>query len=696
MHIVTTGGGNLTAGAVAIGCTFADNSALGGSATGLNKPHVFGGDAYSGGVTISRMFNCTITGNQALGGYASSDDGITPGNAGGGGFGGLDLTPGAVDGGGNPIETYDIFNCTIASNSAQGGIGEYLGPVNVGSARGGGIDDGHSNLTTRFFVRIYSSIVALNMVNSNDPNDPIGTGGEGPDIWGGDTLGHNLVGYGDASSPNFQGTIFGNQVVPNANDDLVGPDGFGDVFDPLLNSLATNGGPTQTLSLQSNSPAIDNGANAVGVNGQLTYDQRGLYYVRSYTQPGGNPINFLDGTDVGAFEKLPAATVVYADRLFDGLDIGDVISDADPITGSSQAAIFGYNAFDSVNDAIAAGAVLFVSNPTAGLIIVNGYDGSTSGTGDFAEDVVVSTVVPVLLQSGRTGGASHITLDSLEIGPDGKVTLAALSGYVMTLFEGGITSYGSFYVQGGPAYATRTEVINDGTLFFGAGSYTEIGGDASHTNLIALFDQGSDNLDLIGASGTGNGAVLRNNGGDEASGGGVRGANVIVGAYGLAKGIGFYNGVKTENGGVYSPGNSPGSAFISALNFGPGGIGGYLFEISNATGAAGATSGWDLVNTDDFTWSASGEDKLNFSLSTIVNSGSHETGGAMDNFNPSQSYSWAVVHWTGTYSGPADVTLLNAATIFDTSGFANSFSGSFGWNLDLGASTLYVTYTPAP
>ena len=66
-----------------------------------------------------------------------------------------------------------------------------------------------------------------------------------------------------------------------------------------------------------------------------------------------------------------------------------------------------------------------------------------------------------------------------------------------------------------------------------------------------------------------------------------------------------------------------------------------------------------------------------------------------DNFDPTQSYSWAAVKWTGAYTGPTDIAALNAATLFDTSAFANSFSGTFAWHLDQSAITLYLTYTPA-
>ena len=42
------------------------------------------------------------------------------------------------------------------------------------------------------------------------------------------------------------------------------------------------------------------------------------------------------------------------------------------------------------------------------------------------------------------------------------------------------------------------------------------------------------------------------------------------------------------------------------------------------------------------------------------------------------------------------LSALNASTIFDTGGFANSFTGTFAWDLDVSSGTLYLTYTPAP
>jgi hypothetical protein len=64
---------------------------------------------------------------------------------------------------------------------------------------------------------------------------------------------------------------------------------------PLIAPLANNGGPTRTMALAANSPAIDK-----GIRNGLTVDQRGFTRPVDFPQilnaPGG------DGTDIGAFE----------------------------------------------------------------------------------------------------------------------------------------------------------------------------------------------------------------------------------------------------------------------------------------------------------------------------------------------------------------------------------------------------------
>ena len=152
-------------------------------------------------------------------------------------------------------------------------------------------------------------------------------------------------------------------------------------------------------------------------------------------------------------------------------------------------------------------------------------------------------------------------------------------------------------------------------------------------------------------------------------------------------------------------GNSPGQATFGTFAFDPDGVSNYNFVINNATGTAGPSpdssdhvSGWSLANTVNFIWAADADNKLTVNLETLVNPATpgDDVAGAMDNFDPTQSYSWAAVHWTGTYTGPTDSATLTDSTVFNAANFQNTYSGTFGWRIDLTSDTLYLTYTPAP
>lgn len=176
-----------------------------------------------GGSTILRQ--CTIANNVATGAPGTPGDG-----------GGLDFEYGATT----------ISNCTIAGNSAGGyGGGIFLNPT-----------------ATATFD---NTIIAGN------------TAGLGaPDIQGkAASAGHNLLGR----QTNSEFTGAGDQVGTTAPlDPRFVLDGAG------LPLLASNGGSTQTIALQADSPAIDAGDTI------LVADQRGV------------PRPFGAGDDIGALE----------------------------------------------------------------------------------------------------------------------------------------------------------------------------------------------------------------------------------------------------------------------------------------------------------------------------------------------------------------------------------------------------------
>jgi hypothetical protein len=145
--------------------------------------------------------------------------------------------------------TLNVINCTIADNSAVNGSG-------------GGIDNIAGST-----LNLYNTIVAENTAAKS-----------GPDISGSINIAdHNLIGDGGGST-----------IVTDQGGNLVGGNG-NPVIDPRLGPLQNNGGPTQTVALFADSPAIGHADNAKAP----TTDQRGH---NRLDQVG-------EVTDIGAYES---------------------------------------------------------------------------------------------------------------------------------------------------------------------------------------------------------------------------------------------------------------------------------------------------------------------------------------------------------------------------------------------------------
>jgi hypothetical protein len=159
----------------------------------------------------------------------------------------------------NQSAALNLTNTTISSNVAPfvGGINTFGGST----------------------VRALNTIVAGNSANTSSSAD----------INASDTitsLGHNLIGIADSSSGWVSSDLTGTSASP---------------LDPMLLPLAANGGPTQTRALQSSSPAINAGDNALlNAPFNVNSDQR------LFARKAGAAV------DIGAFE-LNASPVARAD-----------------------------------------------------------------------------------------------------------------------------------------------------------------------------------------------------------------------------------------------------------------------------------------------------------------------------------------------------------------------------------------------
>ncbi len=241
---------------------------------------ITGGTAASGGgidnAGMLTLSTDTISGNMATGsgggienqagGTLIISDSTISGDTAGGSGGGIDNAG-----------MLTLTNTTIADNSAAsgGGISDegMLTAVNVtiadgntsvGSGSGGGLDVTGAGTGT-----LYNTIVAQN-TDSVGADDIAGNGITSASS-------NNLVGADES------GTAPGSNLLEGAN--------------PFLGSLAYNGGPTETIALEANSPAIDAGSNSWADTYGVTTDQRGA--VR-----GGQPdaVNAGSTVDIGAYE----------------------------------------------------------------------------------------------------------------------------------------------------------------------------------------------------------------------------------------------------------------------------------------------------------------------------------------------------------------------------------------------------------
>lgn len=215
-------------------CSFYSNIARGGSAGNFGTSSVDypGGHGQGGGIfNLSQlnMTNCTIALNSSQGGAAGIPNGIPGSGLGGGVY--------------NSNGVFTAVNVTIATNFVVPGEGYNFTGVSAGA--NAGVSGGT--------LALRNSILA----------EPTGTNNN---AWGPITdAGYNMSSDGSA---NFNsGTSF-------------------NFTDPLLQGLANNGGPTFTMALSTNSPAVDFGSSV----GAPPTDQRG------FPRPAG------PGFDMGAYE----------------------------------------------------------------------------------------------------------------------------------------------------------------------------------------------------------------------------------------------------------------------------------------------------------------------------------------------------------------------------------------------------------
>lgn len=264
-----------TNGAVISACTFYTNvaegglSANGGTTSGGNgQSGPRGGNALGGGIDNAGLLaitNSTFFQNVALGG--------TGGNGGTGAGGGSGGNGGNATGGGlYNTGAVQVVNCTFSMGGAIGGTNGFGGSGVASSGGNGGRGSRRGGNIANVAKKKKGSFLLANSIVGKTLSGP---GSFGTIIDGG----YNIS--ADKSIPFKPAKKKGTSLINT---------------DPKVGDLADNGGPTETIALPTNSPAVDF-INPITTNTPPDVDQRGQ----------SRPIQVFtnDWSDAGAFELNP-------------------------------------------------------------------------------------------------------------------------------------------------------------------------------------------------------------------------------------------------------------------------------------------------------------------------------------------------------------------------------------------------------
>jgi hypothetical protein len=437
-----------------------------------------GSSTLSGGAITNSgklaITDATITGNSAASGGGAIDNlgtlaidsSTLTGNSAG-------LYGGAVD-----VEstgTFTATNSTIANNASAQGGGIYttgtLTAINAtmayntttAAASGGGLN-AHGGVAT-----LYNTIVASNSDSA---------GGDPADDIGGSVVGsNNVIGAGGAGG--LINGVDGNQVgVTNPG---------------LAPQLGNNGGTTQTIALQSTSPAIGTGIPSAG--GQtIIYDQRGA----------------LRGTtsiDVGSFELSSSYLVTRAQDSTQPGTLRSAIMWADDNSDTSTSLpltiTFDTQHVFATPQVISLGLgtmaltntlrPIVIDAPGASMLTINGNgaSGVLSVAGGVTLTISGATITGgVAAAGGGINNAGSLTLDNVALtnntAPSGSGAAVNNTGTLTVNGSSSSGNSGSYYGgaifnHDGAATITDSNFVGNSTLYGLGGAIDNLGGTLTVT-----------------------------------------------------------------------------------------------------------------------------------------------------------------------------------------------------------------------
>jgi hypothetical protein len=313
-------------------CTVSDNSSVGYNA---------GAAGVGNGGTLT-LTNCTVSGNSAQGVYGASGGGVSNGGTAtltNCTISGNSVAAQSASGGGlENTGTLTLTNCTVSGNSASSGGGVF----NKGTATltnctvSGNSASNGGGLYNSGTATLANTIIA----------------GDGADVSGAVTSqGNNLIGATNGSSGWVGSDRRGTSAHP---------------LNPLLATLASYGGPTQTMAPLPGSPAIDAGNDALIPPG-VTTDQR------------GSPRIVHRQVDIGAFESSGFTISVTSGS---GQSTGVLTAFPAPLVVTVTA--------DNPIEPVAGGLVRFTPPASGASAALTGSPASISGSGTASVTAVAN------------------------------------------------------------------------------------------------------------------------------------------------------------------------------------------------------------------------------------------------------------------------------------------------------------------
>ncbi|MHB1561619.1 MAG: beta strand repeat-containing protein, partial [Isosphaeraceae bacterium] len=446
-------------------------TATGSAGAGIKRTH-------EGGSRHHFRHATTGGGSTKVGGFATGGNGGAGGNAGNALGGALYVAGGSLS-----LEQDTVAANAVSGGSAgAGGLGGKGGSYGLGNGQKG--QDGRSGSGSAGAVYVQGGTV--NLFNSTVAlNTQTGKGAVGGVLQGGGTVKAASTLFAGNGKVDFAGTIDAtNSLIqaPDAKAAITGSNNQTGVAPKLdTNGLANNGGPTETILLQSGSPALGQGSNPL----HFVTDQRGY-----------GPRTGTGGTDIGAVQMGATAITAAPSATLSAAGVDSVPASA---SASYQFTVT-YKDDAAIEVSTLAGAVVQV-DPPGRVAPINASVVSTSAVGN----------------TDPLGNAPSFVVTYQLAAPGGSWSASDNGTYTVTLGGSPVTNVGGLAVPSGRLGTFAVNIPAADHMAITAvsiGSSTSIQAGTNFTATISIEDsqgqvQANDNGSVTIALGSGpSGATL--------------------------------------------------------------------------------------------------------------------------------------------------------------------------------------------